>query len=1118
MKMWDLSIKRPKFTIVIMLVLLILGAVSLTRLPIQLFPDVEAPVAAVSTSYPGAGPEEVLNDVTENLEEELSTVSGLDQLTSQSLEGSSIVIMEFTADTDIEDVETEVVSTITQADLPDDAGTPAFLQFDPSMFPSIQLAVSGGGDEVPAFQEETASLERELSRVDGVASISESGSLTEQYEVVLDQAELENAGISQSDVVQVIRGQEAAVPGGVIVDEEQGETISTRILSELTSPEEIEELTVSQDPESGDAVPLSDVAEISLQTEEEDVITRVNQESSIQLDVMQESDADTTQVSSDFNEELDSLLDESEYSGLEAISLYDEGEYVQDSINSVITALVSGGILAMVVLFAFLRNLKTPLIIGIAIPFSIITTFALFFFTNISLNMMTLGGLALGIGMLVDNSIVVVENIYRHLSMKKTPKQAAADGTREVAGAITASTLTTVSIFLPVVFITGLVGDLFAPLSIAVAFSLIASLFVAVTIVPMIASRILTAPKEEVEKKRKNSSMMKRVERVSRWTLRRRAVVIAITFATLIIGALGLTTTGVEFLPDSDEGIALVEVEHEEGTTLGRTEETIAQIEEELDDDSDIESYLSTIGSTSQQGGLSSESHTAEIIVNLVDAGERDTTTAEFTESLADEIEDIDDAADIEVQDFAQAGLGGEPNTYSFTIEDPDSERLATKSGEIVEALEDESIIRSATSTEEETAPELQVSIDREAAEDEGLAPAQIAEAVNTATGGEVAGSITTDSNDTYNVNVRYADSVLESAENFEDISIPNQEGDYITLSDVAEIEEGQSPAVINRADMITSADFDVLYQASSDLSDASEVVDDVIDDVGLAGDAEFVVGGDQAMIDDLIGDVSLAFVLGLIFIYLVMAAQFESFKYPFIIMFTVPLFVIGVMLALTITQNPISAMALIGVIVLAGIVVNNAIVLVDYINQQKQKGLPTVEAIVSGVQDRTRPILITAITTILGIIPLALGIGEGAEIIQPMGIVIIGGLISSTFLTLFVIPVIYSLFDKSTRNMNKKFMTPDGQVVYKRDLDTDTTSVQPVDKREKYLASEHAATQETIETKDTKTNNEITTETKDQETKDQYSKDEIVGILEELVKKTKSSSDDNKNNNNNRE
>lgn len=1122
MKMWDLSIKRPKFTIVIMLVLLILGAVSLTRLPIQLFPDVEAPVAAVSTSYPGAGPEEVLNDVTVDLEDELSTVSGLNQITSQSLEGSSIVIMEFTADTDIDDVETEIVSTISQIELPDDAGTPAFLQFDPSMFPSIQLAISGGGDEVTEFQEETESLERELSRIGGVASISESGSLTEQYEVVLDQDEIADAGISQSDIVQVIQGQEAAVPGGVIVDEEAEESISTRILSELGSAEELEELTVSQDPESGDDIALSDVAEVSLQSENADVITRVNQESSIQLDVMQESDADTTQVSTDFNEELESLLDEDEYSNLEAITLYDEGEYVQDSINSVITALISGGILAMVVLFAFLRNLKTPLIIGIAIPFSIITTFALFFFTNISLNMMTLGGLALGIGMLVDNSIVVVENIYRHLAMKKTPKQAAADGTREVAGAITASTLTTVSIFLPVVFITGIVGDLFAPLSIAVAFSLFASLFVAVTIVPMIASRILTAPKEEVEKKRKNSSMLKRVERISRWTLRRRAVVIVITLITLAIGALGLSTTGVEFLPDSDEGIALVDVEHEEGTTLARTEETIAQIEDELEGDDDIESYLSTIGSTSQQGGLTSESHTAEIIVNLVDAGERDTTTAEFTEELSDEIEGIDDAADIEVQDFAQAGLGGEPNTYSFSIQDPDSDRLAETSDEIVEALEDESIIRSVTSTEEETAPELQVVIDRDAAEEEGLAPAQIAEAVNTATGGEVAGSITTDSNDTYNVNVRYADEVLESTANFEDITIPNQEGDYIALSDVADIEDGQAPSVINRADAITTADFDVLYTASSDLSDASTVVDDVIDDVGLAGDAEFVVGGDQEMIDDLMGDVALAFALGLIFIYLVMAAQFESFKYPFIIMFTVPLFVIGVMLALTITQSPISAMAMIGVIVLAGIVVNNAIVLVDYINQQKQKGLPTVEAIVTGVQDRTRPILITAITTILGIIPLALGIGEGAEIIQPMGIVIIGGLISSTFLTLFVIPVIYSLFDKSTRTMNKKFMTPDGQIVYKRDIDTETHAVQPVDKRETYLSTENNAPQQTIDTTDAdaadvSTTNEVTTENKTQETKDQYSKDEIVGILEELVRKTKPSSDDKNNDDDNR-
>ncbi|HSI66382.1 MAG TPA: efflux RND transporter permease subunit, partial [Planococcus sp. (in: firmicutes)] len=851
MKIWDFSIKRPKFTIVIMMVLLLLGAVSLTRLPVQLLPDIEAPVAAVVTSYQGAGPETVLTDVTEPLESDLSTISGLNRLSSQTTEGSSILILEFSSDTSISDVENEIVRTINQTNLPDGAGNPSFLQFDPSMFPSIQLAISADGREVTEFQGDVADLRRDLSRISGIASISESGSLSEQYEVILDQEQLESFGLSQDDVVNAIQANDIVVPGGIITDVEAEERISTQIISQLTSPEQIESLAVSQNPETGETILISDVASISLETEEQSVITRVNQEQSIQFDIMLESGANVTQVSNDFNEELAELLDEARFSELQAVVLYDEGEFVNQAIGSVLMALIGGGILAMVVLFAFLRNLKTPLIIGIAIPFSVITTFALFFFTNINLNLLTLGGLALGIGMLVDNSIVVVENIYRHLSMKKTPRQAASDGTKEVAGAITASTLTTASIFLPIVFVTGIVGDLFTPLAVTVAFSLFSSLFVAVTVVPMIASRILTAPDENVERKRKNSGFMRRIERFSRWTLRRRAVVLAITLASLVIGAIGLTTTGVEFIPDSDEGTFLIQVEHEQGTLLDRTLQTVEQIEGELEGHSEIESYLSTVGSSATGGDFSSESHIAEVIVTLVDAGNRDVTTNEFIETVERDIERADEQADIQVTSFAQAGFGGAPDTYSFTLQDSDDQRLAEASEELIEALEAESIIRSVTSSEEETAPRLQAVIDREAALEAGLVPAQIAGAISNATLGAVATSIQTAEDGTFAVNVRYADDVLANVENFQAITILAPTGEYVALGDVAEIVEAQTAAAINRADMITSVDFDVLYDPSSNLNDASAVVQEVIDDANLADETEFVVGGDQALLDD---------------------------------------------------------------------------------------------------------------------------------------------------------------------------------------------------------------------------------------------------------------------------
>ncbi|WP_306301303.1 efflux RND transporter permease subunit [Thalassobacillus sp. C254] len=428
------------------------------------------------------------------------------------------------------------------------------------------------------------------------------------------------------------------------------------------------------------------------------------------------------------------------------------------------------------------------------------------------------------------------------------------------------------------------------------------------------------------------------------------------------------------------------------------------------------------------------------------------------------------------------------------SIHDPNSERLEEVTEEIVAELEDESIIRNVQTSLEDTAPELQVLIDEDAALEEGLVPAQIAEIVNNATNGQTATAIETEDNDIYQVNVRYQDEVLESIENFENLSLQNQDGEYITLADVATIEEGESPATINRADMTPAVDFDVVYESSGTLGETSAVVADILDDIELDDEAEFVIGGDEELMNEAFENMALAFALGLIFIYLVMVAQFESFKYPFVIMFTVPLFVIGVMLALTVTQTPISVIALIGVIVLAGIVVNNAIVLVDYINQKKEKGLPSREAIIEGVKDRTRPILITALTTILGVTPLALAIGEGTEMQQPMGIVVIGGLISSTLLTLFVIPVIYSLFDKETRSMNKKFVTPDGEIVYARDLKKKEETGS-----EEYELSEQQALpepeQSSVETRETSESGD-------------YSKDEIVHILEELVRRSKQRND----------
>lgn len=426
MKLSDFSIKRPKFTIVVMIILLLIGAVSFTQLPLQLMPNINPPVAAVATTYQGAGPEEVMDDVTVPIESELSSLSGLTNISSQSQENSSVIIMEFGYDMTIDEVESDITRALDGVDLPEQAGDPVFLEFDISMLPSIQMAVTSAGEDVVDYQDQVEDLISELENIEGVASITENGSVTEEVQVNLDIDALSEFGLSQSDIAGIIEANNVTIPNTTIIDEEEGQAISTRTVSNIDGVEELEALVITDLPD-GESLAVSDVADVSIGEEDNNIITRLNQEDALSVDVMLSSDANASSVNNEFNDILDEKLAEDEFSNLRVETLYDEGEFIDIAINSVFTSLILGAVLAMAVLFAFLRNLKAPLIIGLAIPFSVITTFALLFFTDISINLMTLGGLALGIGLLIDNSVVVIENIYRHLSMGKSPRKAAGD-------------------------------------------------------------------------------------------------------------------------------------------------------------------------------------------------------------------------------------------------------------------------------------------------------------------------------------------------------------------------------------------------------------------------------------------------------------------------------------------------------------------------------------------------------------------------------------------------------------------------------------------------------------------------------------------------------------------
>jgi hydrophobic/amphiphilic exporter-1 (mainly G- bacteria), HAE1 family len=1013
--MWisDFSIRRPIFTLVTMFFVLIMGGVSLFNIPMKLIPEINPPVGVVVTTYPGASPEEVVEKVTKPLEENLATLPGIKTMTSTSQEGANFILMQFSWATDIDEIQNEVLQRLDMTPLSDDVGKPRFLKFDPAMFPIIQLSLHSEKDET-SLRELAEQLKIELTKVVGVASVNLSGTSAQEVRVELDQEKLKRLQLSQSDMVDLIKANHISMPGDTILTE--GKELTTRILSSIHSLETLKGLTVSVNPLTGEKIKLQDISTVELTKLDDHTITRMNQKPSVLLSVLQQSDSNTAAVSKEFLKQLDKLLEKEKYKGIESEILFDQGDFIQMAIGNISTSLLVGGVLAMAVLFLFLKNIKSPLIIGIAIPYSIIVTFVLMYFADFTLNIMTLGGLALGIGMLVDNSIVVIENIYRHLSMGKESKEAAKVGTREVGTAIIASTLTTVSVFIPVVFISGLIGEMFTEFALTISFSLFASLVVALTVVPMLASRLLKAPKRSYLNRRHKNCWIKRLDKAVRWSLQHRSAVVILTTVCLGISIFGLTTVGTQFLPSTDEGFFSVRIKLENGAALTETEKVVAALEDQLKNEQEVDTYVSLIGTT-QEGTFrgTTNANEGELYIKMEELEKRERTTFKFVDDVKDKLEKaaVEANPTAELSFIMQSSTGSSPHTLSFSVRDTNPDRLTQSVDTIFNRLKNLKEVNELTTDLMERVDEIRISVDREAALKHGLVPAQIAMIVNDVTRGSRAAQMVSKDGEIHSIVVQYDRKITSNLEHLKGLLVKMPNGGYVTLGEVSKIEVKSGPVDIQRINQQGAVQFTLKYKTTTNLGTISKKVEQEIDSLHLPEESEVVFSGEKELLDSSIDELILALILAIVFIYLVMAAQFESLKYPFVIMFSVPLMVIGVALALTSTMSPISLTVIIGVIVLAGIVVNNAIVIVDFINQKKEAGMVSYDAIVESVKDRARPIFMTSLTTILGLIPLALGIGEGTEINQPMGITVIGGMISSTLLTLFVIPVMYSIIDR---------------------------------------------------------------------------------------------------------
>jgi len=1030
MNLAGFSIKRPVTMLMIVAIVLVLGFISLSKLGIDLYPNFTFPGAVVITEYSGASSHEIESIITEPLEQMLSTISNVKKIQSFSSEGNSTIVVEFNWGTDMDAAALDMREKVDfiKPFLPDGVKNPMVIKFDPSMMPVMQLSVYGGNNIVQLKKIVDDTIVNRLLRIEGVASVSVLGGLERQVSIEVDPDKLSFYGLSMQQISGKLKMENLNLPGGNVNQGKKEYILRTE--AEFKDVSEIENLPIPL-PQGG-TVPLRNIAKVNDGFKDVSTISRYDGKPSIGLMIQKQSNYNTVQVAERVKKEMVKLKREIPVA-IEYESVLDQADFINVAIGNVKNNAIVGGILAVLVLYLFLKNLSSTLIIALSIPTSIITTFVMVYFNGLTLNIMSLGGLALGVGMLVDNSIVVLENIFRHYQDGEEPEIAAVIGTNEVGQAVTASTLTTVAVFLPIVFVQGITAQFFKELALTVTFSLLSSLIVSLTIVPLLSAKLLSARGINGNTKGKGKKNLRMLsfakfaievfsnfykkteilyEKLLNWSLSHRKLVVITSIALFVISILLIPLVGAEFLPQSDAGSINIFVELPYGTNLSQTDKFVTELVGKIREIPEIQGIMENIGSSGEMLSTSgANSNQASIVAQLTSLEKRKRSAQEVAEAIRNLAAGMP-GAQVKVRAVSSMdfGGGGALKPISIEIKGDDLEKLKEISRDIVKIVNATSGAREVESSHEKGRPELVVKVNREKATLYGLSSTDIAQLVNSAVSGSVATKYKV-GGDEIDVIIRSDESLIDSIYKVRDLLIPSPSGALITLGDVARVEKESGPITINRDNQtrVVMVSGEVLGRATGTVN---KEIQEQLKDIALPEGYTIDMGGEQQEMVEAFRDLFLALILAVFLVYMVMAAQFESLKQPFIIMFTVPLSLIGVVLALLGTGRHLSIVSFIGIIMLAGIVVNNAIVLVDFINQLRENGVARNDAIIKAGPMRLRPILMTTLTTVLGLIPMALGIGEGGELRAPMATAVIGGLTFSTLLTLVVIPVIYTIFE----------------------------------------------------------------------------------------------------------
>lgn len=1029
MKLSSISIRRPVAVTVFVIIALIFGAVSLQRIGIDLLPNMSLPYAVVVTTYAGASTEVIEQDITRPLESSLASVSGVKRQDSYSMENISAVMLQFEWGTDMLTAIDNVRNNLAQAalSLPAEATAPVVARIDPNDLPLMMIAVSSEGLSDLELATQLEKLKPELEQLPGVASVSLLGTTSEEIQVLYDADRLSETGLSPAILQQLITYQNIIVPSGTVTEGDM--RYSTRTGKRINSLDDLKDLIIGAKQGTGmlglaglmpSLTYLSDVADIKVAETRPEGITRFNGEDTVIIKVMRQSGANTVRVAQGVKDALRKIENANPELAFAVVS--DQSSFITSSISNLMSSLVLGGILAVAVLWFFLRNLGSMLVIGLSIPISIIASFVLVYLSNLSLNLMTLGGLALGVGMLVDSSIVVLENIVRLRSQGLGPMEAAEKGAAEIAGAIVASTATTIAVFLPVIFLESLAGQLLKELGLTVSYSLIASLVVALTLLPMLAARFLRSHKAVKVHKGEPNRLQKGYLRLLDFCLARKGLVLGGVAVAVLLSLLIFPLIGEEFLPNFDEGFLSVTYTLEAGSTLDVIKDKVIAIEERVMAIPGVSGVASQAGDQGDNDLVSlvtgTSNHTVTMSVSLEPAGSR----SQSSKKIADQVRQVMADAGVVRSTVVDSSLFGTQASSLLSprlvmeIRGEDRDVLSQLSSEIKEELHKIPGLLEIDDSWSQTNKGLFLEVDTARSIVAGFTAGQVGLGVHYATSGIKATDISVDGR-TLPVMLRPSQTFesvadLKAAQISSPVAIAGFGEHPIVLNEVVDAKFEEIPPTIQRTDRLYTLNVSANL-GEHDLSWVSARAEEIIAKIDVPQGYQIRIGGMQEMINESLDELYFAVGLAVVLVFLVMAAQFESFIQPLIIMVSIPLALIGSLFALWITGNNLGIISMIGMIVLVGVVVNNAIVLVEFINHRRREGALVQEAVRQACIVRLRPILMTTITTVLGLMPLAMGWGEGAEFQRSLAVTVIGGLTSSTILTLFVVPIIYSLVQK---------------------------------------------------------------------------------------------------------